>query len=246
MSFTSLPNIAAAPTGQPGQGGLSQPAAMPPAGTPAGLPPVAAPAPMPMAAPEGTVTQNLLANYAKPDENDPNANKALLGTNPLTLQKAALPKAEAYGELAATMAGNAMPDPALTTAALGGDVEAFNQLLTGFATSILQQSLNSNTSVASSIAYGLAEQQQAVTADGMKRSAAHDTAIATAVSAHPELSQGRNAQFLDTVITELRARHPTAPAKLIGEQAALELRGSLAQVGAVPDQGTDWLAMTSG
>ena len=202
-----------------------------------------APTPAPPAA--SSTPENLLAGYEKPsdnnnkpnsDGNSPDGNKP--APNPYDALVA--PQMSDYADVAAKAVGGISIDAELQTAALSGDVAAFGALLNQFGGQLLQNALA--LSSAQSLHYtktGMEAAKDSVNSH-VVTTQAQTAAEAAAVAEIPELSNGLNQQYLQTTIADLRAKYPTAPAELIGKQAANQLRGLVPQPANPADQPIDW------
>ena len=217
------------------------------AGVPAGSHPIpqnVSPAPTPASSASAPTGENLLAAYAKPVDNGTQQPASSAAPAPATQEPAAnpmqVPNAKSFEQVAQQAYSTISIDPALQTQALSGDVEAFGQLLNSFGAQLLQQSFHGSAAQASYYTQEGMKMARTDVTEHVSTTQAQQTAESTAIAQMPALATGMNKTLLDTTLKALREQYPTAPAELLGKQAAIQLQGLAPAAAPEEAQATNW------
>lgn len=229
-------------------------AAAPSGGEPSNIPGTrsgVAPAPAPQPAP-ASVNSNPANPAATPSADNPLAAYAKPADTGSTQQPPAdadiqLPTADQYSSIAKQLSSAVKIDQDLASAAIRGDSEALNKLLSSFGEQVMQQTLHASTVTGHELNKMNAAKTVKSTAESVNTAQAEAAAMSAAQQLDPGLATGLKATLLKTAITELRAQYPTAPAELIGKEAAKQLgyseHGATQEAG--NEAGTDWFTFTN-
>lgn len=186
--------------------------------TPDGSAPAALPVANPLNPEGGKDASDALAAFAIKRDTD---GKVITDPNQAPApQQLVMPKLEDFATVAEGLAGQVTIDAELATAAVGGDAEALTKLLTTTIQQTIQRTVNASANVSQQIGANQVSIAEQSAAGKIQSSQAEQTATATAIQANAELSTGLQAKLLVTTIQDLREQFPTAPAELIGKQAA--------------------------
>lgn len=132
-------------------------------------------------------------------------------------------KPEHFADISKQVAGKLQINEADQEAALRGDAQALNRMLTGMMQDVVQQTMFASAVTSQNLQAQALEQASKSWEGKQKQSEAQREATNAAVALAPQLANDVGAEMLATRLAALRAEYPTAPAKLLGETAAKQV-----------------------
>jgi len=162
--------------------------------------------------------------YKKPLDND---GKPVTSAPPASTE-IQIPQAKDFQQISNQLAGQVKIDPELMAKA-SESPEGMTEMLNNFASQLINGTLHASALTTHHIG-----QQQSATNVTEATNNVNDQqyvqqASSAAIAVNPALTSGMQAKLLETAITELRAEYPTAPAELLGQEAAKQLGGGIPQ-----------------
>lgn len=182
---------------------------------------------------------------AKPD-NDANGNP--ITGEPNKPAEYTLPDGEAFQDYAKTISSNLTINEDLAKAALGGDMGAFQQVLSDMMTQTIGLTMQNASAASLQMYRKLSEQNTETVVASVTDKQTHTAIVKEAEKLDPSVTSDpmRNKMF-DMAASELRKKYPTAPNELIAK-SVLDSMGFKPSAdtskGKQPDEEYNWLAHT--